>query len=128
MIPPDMSVLEFVKDFLWAPLLGLIAWAWSRNQKEHDDMRAAHDKLMSGTSVGHSVLNDRIMVYVDTAAAEMRDEQTRISDKAAAHIAKLFENAERDRKDFHDQIDAMRKDSFARHIELMSAIHGKADK
>jgi len=125
---PDDSILSFIKDFVWAPLLGLVAWAWSRNQKEHDDLWAAHEKLQSGTSSGHSVLNDRIMEYVDTATNDLRDQSRRQSDKANEHITKLFANAELDRKEFHNQMDAMRSDNFTRHIELMNAIHSKADK
>jgi hypothetical protein len=125
---PDDSILSFVKDFIWAPLLGLVAWAWSRNQKEHDDLWAAHETLRSGTTSGHSVLNDRIMEYVDTVTGDLRHQSRRQSDKANDHIVKLFANAELDRKEFHHQMDAMRSDNFARHIELMNAIHVKADK
>ena len=131
MNPPDNDLFQILKDLLgWlsAPVFGLIAWGWSRNQKEHDDLWAAHEKLQAGTSSGNSVLNDRIMEYVDTVTSDMRDQQRRTSDKATEHITKLFQNAEQDRKEFHKQISDLREDSFKRHIELMNAIHGASSK
>ena len=128
MNPPDNDILTFIKDWLWAPLLALIGWAWTRNQKEHDDLWEAHEKLQAGTSSGNSVLNDRIMDYVDTVTSDMKDQQRRTSDKATEHITKLFQNAEQDRKEFHKQISDLREDGFKRHIELMNAIHGESSK
>ena len=129
MTPPnDFDLLGFIKDFLWAPALGLIAWAWNRNQKEHDDLRESHEKLSDSTHSGHSTLNDKIMEYVDTVVGDMKDEQRRKSDKLALHIEKLFENAEKDRKEFSKVMTDHREDSYKRHIELLQAIHSKADR
>jgi len=131
MNPPDHDLLSLLGELIkWlsAPLFAIVAWAWNTNSKEHDALWAAHEKLQSGTSSGHSVLNDRMMEYVDTVTGDLRDQSRRQSDRANEHIVKLFANAELDRKEFHHQMDAMRSDSFARHIELMNAIHGKADK
>jgi uncharacterized protein YicC (UPF0701 family) len=128
MTPNEFSILDFIKDFLWAPALGLIAWAWNRNQKEHDDLRESHEKLSDSTHTGHSTLNDKIMEYVDTVVGDMKDEQRRKSDKLALHIEKLFENAEKDRKEFSKVMTDHREDSYKRHIELLQAIHNKADR
>ena len=128
MIPPDNDVLAFIKDFLWAPLLGLVAWAWHRNEKEHDMLREVQTKLRDNASAGYSTLNDRLVEHVDTAVMDMRDESRRKSDQLTGHIAKLFENAEHDRAAFNKTLADHRDDSFKRHIELMNAIHGKADK
>lgn len=125
---PDFNLIDFIKDFVWAPLLALIGWAWSRNQKEHDMLRESHDKLHHATHAGHSELNDRIMEYIDSTLGEVKDEQRRRSDKIAGHIEKLFENAEKDRKEFSQLMADHREDSYKRHIELLHAINAKADK
>lgn len=124
----DDSVFQFVRDWLWAPAMGLIAWAWTRNEKDHDMLRESHEKLSNSTHNGHSTLNDRIMEYVDSTIAEVKDEQRRRSDKLASHIEKLFQNAEVDRKEFSKIMADHREDSYKRHIELMHAINSKADK
>ena len=128
MNPPEFNLIDFVKDFLWAPILALVGWAWTRNQKEHDDLRNNHEKLSDSTHTGHSTLNDKIMEYVDSAIMEVKDDQRRRSDKLAQHVEKLFENAEKDRKEFSKVMADHREDSYKRHIELLHAIHGKADK
>ena len=128
MNPPEFNLLDFIKDFLWAPLLALIAWAWSRNEKEHDLLRTSHEKLSDSTHTGHSTLNDKIMEYVDSQLSEVRDDQRRKSDKLAGHIEKLFANAELDRKEFSKLMADHREDSYKRHIELLHAINSKADK
>lgn len=124
----DDSVVQFVRDWLWAPIMGLIAWAWTRNEKEHDMLRDSHEKLSNSTHNGHSILNDKIMEYVDSTIAEVKDEQRRRSDKLASHIEKLFQNAEVDRKEFSKIMTEHREDSYKRHIELLHAINSKADK
>lgn len=91
-------------------------------------LKAAQDKLRDNTSTGHSVLNDRIMEYVDSTMVEVRDENRRRSDKLAEHIEKLFANAESDRRAFNQTMAEHREDSYKRHIELLHAINSKADK
>jgi uncharacterized membrane protein YccC len=117
MTPPDFDLLDFIKTFIWAPALALAAWAWSRNEKEHDMIRESHEKLSTKTSD-----------YVDSALGEFKDEQRRRSDKLANHIEKLFSNAELDRKEFSKVMADHREDSYKRHIELLHAINAKADK
>lgn len=29
MNPPEHNVIEFIKDWVWAPFLGIVAWAWA---------------------------------------------------------------------------------------------------
>lgn len=128
MTPPDFDLLDFVKNFIWAPAIALVGWAWTRNQKEHDDLWAAHDKTRDDTSTGHSVLNDRIMEYVDSTLTEVKEENRRRSDKLAGHIERLFQNAEEDRREFSKVMAEHREDSYKRHIELLHAINAKADK
>lgn len=125
---PDFNLLDFVKDFVWAPLLALVGWAWSRNQKEHDMLRQSQEKLSDATHAGHSELNDRIMEYIDSTLGEVKDEQRRRSDRMNDNITKLFENAEKDRKEMSKLMADHREDSYKRHIELLHAINAKADK
>jgi len=128
MTQPDFDLISFIKDFVWMPAVGLVGWAWNRNQKEHDDLWKAHESTRKDTSTGHSVLNDKIMEYVDSTMVEVKDEQRRRTDKINDHITKLFENAEKDRKEFHQTLSEHREDSYKRHIELLHAINSKADK
>lgn len=125
---PDNDVFSFIKDWLWAPLLGLVAWAWNRNEKEHDLLKQKHDTLYQNTANGYSALNDKMMEHIDASISDIRDDQRRRSDKLAGHIEKLFENAEHDRKEFSTIMAAHREDSYKRHIELLHAINAKADK
>lgn len=132
MTPPDSDLIAFIKDFIWAPLLALIAWAWNRNEKEHDMIRSSHEALRTNQSTGYSTLNDRVMGHVDERVDEVKTEHGKRLDKINDHIAKLFENAEKDRAAFRDALTLHSRDSQDRHIELLKAIHtglaGKADK
>ena len=132
MSPPDNDLIAFIKDFIWAPLLGLVAWAWSRNEKEHDMLRSSHEALRANQSTGYSTLNDRVMGHVDERVDEVKSDHGKRIDKINDHIAKLFENAEKDRAAFRDALTLHSRDSQDRHIELLKAIHtglaGKADK
>lgn len=132
MTPPDNDLVAFIKDFIWAPLLGLVAWAWSRNEKEHDMLKASHETLRANQSSGYSTLNDRVMEHVDDRVDEVKTDHGKRLDKINEHIAKLFENAEKDRAAFREALNTHSQQSTQRHIELMQAIHtglaGKADK
>ena len=128
----DDSVLHFIKDWLWAPLIGLVAWAWNRNEREHNDLRAIHTDLTKDTSKGYSTLNDRIMGHVDERVEEVKQDHGKRIEKINGHIEKLFENAEKDRAAFREALTVHSNQSTERHIELMQAIHvglaGKADR
>ena len=125
---PNDDFITLFRDWVWLPLLGIIGWAWNRNQVEHDQLWAAQEKLRSESSLGHSTLNDRLMEHVDERFEDSRRDAAKRMDKMDNYISKLFEHSEKDRKDFHDQLTQHREDSFKRHIELLNAINGKADK
>tara|TARA_R110000868_G_scaffold48937_3_gene158262 strand:+ start:1854 stop:2252 length:399 start_codon:yes stop_codon:yes gene_type:complete len=130
--PPDNDIFDFILKWLWAPVVGLIAWAWNRNEKEHDMLRSTQETLRTNQSSGYSTLNDKVMVRVDEKVDEVRTEHGKRIDKLNTHIEKLFENAEKDRAAFRDALNIHSQQSTQRHIELMQAIHtgldGKADK
>jgi len=128
MTQPDFDLLTFIKDFVWAPLLALVGWAWHRNERAHEMLWEKHDAVRKDASTGHSVLNDRITEYVDTAVDEVKSEQRRRTDKLAEHIERLFQNAETDRKDFAKVMADHREDSYKRHIELLNTINAKVGK
>ena len=132
MTPPDNDIFDFILKWLWAPVMGLIAWAWNRNEKEHDMLRSTQETLRTNQSSGYSTLNDKVMVRVDEKVDEVRTEHGKRIDKLNTHIEKLFENAEKDRAAFRDALNIHSQQSTQRHIELMQAIHtgldGKADK
>ena len=132
MTPPDNDIFDFILKWLWAPVMGLIAWAWNRNEKEHDMLRSSQETIRSNQSSGYSTLNDRMMDHVEERVDEVRTEHGKRIDKITTHIEKLFENAEKDRAAFRDALTTHSQQSTQRHIELMQAIHtglaGKADK
>lgn len=132
MTPPDNDIFDFILKWLWAPVMGLIAWAWNRNEKEHDVLRSTQETLRANQSSGYSTLNDRMMDHVEERVDEVRTEHGKRIDKINTHIEKLFENAEKDRAAFRDALTTHSQQSTQRHIELMQAIHtglaGKADK
>lgn len=112
---PDNDVLQFIKDFLWAPLLGLIAWAWKWNQDDHKALWNATEKLRESASASQSNLNDRIMDHVDGRVTEtmqlLRDEDAKLMSELntqRGHIGKLF-----------DKLDEHARRSEDRHIEMM---------
>lgn len=97
----ENELMNFIKDFLWAPLLGLIAWAWKWNADEHLSLRKSQEKLKETTAVSYSSLNDRIMTHVDGRIAEtirfVRDEDAKIMVEMSTqrtNIAKLFDKLE----------------------------------
>jgi hypothetical protein len=114
--PPENDVLNFIKDFLWAPLLALIGWAWHRNEQEHKALRDAHDKLKDQASQSHSVLNDKFMEPINFA----KEKDMLVREEMAiqrGHIAKLY-----------DKIEEHARRSEDRHHELLSAIHSRSVK
>lgn len=132
MTPPESDVLNFIKDFVWAPLLALIGWAWHRNEQEHKALREAHFSLKDSTSESHSSLNDKFMEHVDLRMEAtmklMREEDNRNRD----HIAKLFDKVEETRRDTANALAQHSQRAEDRHRELMTALHTglaqKADK
>lgn len=122
----DEPILNFIKDFLWAPALGVIAYAWNRNEKEHESIRLAakeaSDKAIAirqHTSDGYSTLNDRIMEHIDSQVKDVRmfvvAEDTKMMAELGVqrgHIAKIF-----DKMELHAQR------SEDRHVETLNAIH-----
>jgi hypothetical protein len=122
--PPENDVLNFIKDFLWAPLLALIGWAWHRNEQEHKALRDAHDKLKDQASQSHSVLNDKFMEHIDARVADSinfaKEKDMLVREEMAiqrGHIAKLY-----------DKIEEHARRSEDRHHELLSAIHSRSVK
>lgn len=131
----DDPIISFIKDFLWAPVLGLVAWAWTRNEKEHDMMRQDNRRLEDSMLQSGSTLNDRIMEHIDSQISEVkslvREEDRKLSEEQATqrgHIGKIF-----------DKMEAHAQRSEDRHVETLNAIHslattmhqalaGKADK
>jgi hypothetical protein len=126
----DDQILTFIKDFLWAPLLGLVAWAWKTNEDAHKalaaEQKAMRDSelaLRKDTSTGHSVLNDKIMEHIDDQVREVRlfviQEDAKLMAELGTqrgHIGKIF-----------DKMDIASKRSEDQHIETLQAIHALAN-
>lgn len=122
----EEPIITFIKDFVWAPLLGLVAWAWTRNEKEHETLRQANQELADkasairqNTSDGYSTLNDRIMDHIDSQVKEVRmfviAEDTKLMAELGVqrgHIAKIF-----------DKMESHAQRSEDRHVETLQAIH-----
>jgi hypothetical protein len=107
----DASLFDAVKDFIWAPALALVGWAWKRNEKEHDDMRANISTLGSH-------LNDRLMDHIDDQVKEVRlfvvAEDAKLMGEMGVqrgHIGKIF-----------DKLEESSKRSEDRHLQLLEKI------
>lgn len=128
MTPPESDVLNFIKDFLWAPVLGLISWAWHRNEKEHEALRKAHEQLKDNNSSDRTIMSDKFKEHVEVRVSDAirfaREEDLRLMDEMTTqrgHIAKIF-----------DKLEEHARRSEDRHVEMLGAIHEglsrKADK
>lgn len=118
----DDAVMHFIKDWLWAPLLGLIAWAWQRNEKEHEMLWATNKELQKYASDSQSSLHDRFATNMENRMQEMRDfvkeEDHKLSEEiliSRGHIAKLF-----------DKLEEHGKRSEDRHLETLKEIRNLA--
>lgn len=120
MSPPDDSILSWLLDHAWLVIVGLVGVVWKQNEKIQASNEAAlesHKRTSELALQEHKALNTKL--HDDT-----HDEL----EAHRKHIARLFENAEADRKQWSIQLSEHRTDSFNRHIELMTAINAKADR
>lgn len=67
------SMIDFVKDWIWGPLLGVLAWGWSHLSKRSDDLKK----------------------YTDTQVSEVRTEVNRQREISAKIFDKLETHAQR---------------------------------
>ena len=113
MTPPDNDVLSFIKDYIWAPFMGLIAWAWNHHTKRVDDLKQYVDKQ-----------DNSVREHADEQNNSTRKEVERQRDVSA----KIF-----------DKLDEMKTASEDRHREILkgqfemaqmfhTALSQKADK
>ena len=119
MTPPDNEILAFLHDYIWVPAMALIGWSWTRNQREHDAMKAAHDKLVVGASKGQSILNDKIMEHIDNQVKDIRI-------FVLSEDAKLITELGTQRSSIEKVFDTMQSDAKRRedqHVETLNAIH-----
>ena len=112
---PDNEMLNFIREWLWGPILGLIAWAWKWNHDEHQALWSATQSAKDAAVKSSSALNDRIMEHVDSRIVEtlrvMREEDARLMVEMTTqrgHIGKLF-----------DKLEEHARRSEDRHIEMM---------
>lgn len=135
MTPETTILMTFIKEWLWAPLLSGIAWAWKTNHDEHKALWKAQEKLKETTSVSYSSLNDRIMTHVDGRLAEtirfVRDEDAKIMVEMSTqrnNIAKLFDKLEdhgRHSENRHNELMGVLRDMTQ---SFHTALNQKADK
>ena len=131
----EEPVFSFIRDWLWAPALALIAWAWTRNEKEHDMMRETTQKLQEYATASQSSLHDRFATNVETRMQEMRefvrDEDHKLSEEiliSRGHIAKLFDKLEEHGKRSEDRHLETLKEIRILSSDMHKALAQKADK
>lgn len=119
----DEPVISFIKDFIWGPLIGLAAWAWTRNEKEHEKLWNKAEKLETGMLTASSGLNDRLMEHIDVQINEVKtlvkEEDNKLAVEQATqrgHIGKLF-----------DKIEAHAQRSEDRHNEMMGVLRNMTE-
>lgn len=103
----DDNVFNFIKDWLWAPLLGLVAWAWNHNKEAHDEIYRYVDKR-----------NKELQSHIDAEDTKLNTEITRQRDVSA----KLFEKVEELRKDTNLALSDHAKRSEERHSEVLGVL------
>lgn len=131
----DDSVMHFIKDWLWAPLLGLIAWAWQRNEKEHEMLWKTTEKLQKYANESQSSLHDRFASNIEDRMKEMRDfvreEDHKLSEEiliSRGHIAKLFDKLEEHGKRSEDRHLETLREIRILSTDMNKALATKADK
>lgn len=118
------EALLIVKEFIWAPLIGLIGWGWHHVNKRIDDSDAkisqSYSKMERCEADMRIHADDRhsqSMAYIDKRYFEVDTEMGRQRDVSA----KIF-----------DKLENMQKRGEDRHLELLHALHEglskKADK
>lgn len=95
------NLLKDIVGWLAAPLLGLVVWAWKRNEEEHKMLFEANQRTRQDTSDSHSRLMDKFMEHVDDKNREtlgyVRAEDKKLMEELSvqrSHIAKLFDKLE----------------------------------
>ena len=124
MAAPDPGLIDFLREWVWVPALGLVKWGWNRNQKEHDDMRAS---LSAMSKSSQELVTDTacdLRQFVVTEDAKLMVEMS----TQRGHIGKIFDKMEENSKRSEDRhLQVLEKIS-----ELSSAMHNalshKADK
>lgn len=111
------EALFIVKEFIWAPLIGLIGWGWHHVNKRSDDLSSRIDKSEADMRVHIEDKYSQSIGYIDKRAFELNTEIDRQRDVSA----KIF-----------DKLESMQKRGEDRHLELLHALHEglskKADK
>ena len=100
-------------DYAWTAVGALVAVVWGMLHTKISDHKTALEKQIDDNKTNI----EKQIEASNTALSKRIDECNSESDTQRTHIAKLFDKLEQ-----HSQ------DSFKRHIELMGAINGKADK
>lgn len=128
-------MLAFIKDWLWGPLLGLIAWAWKWNHDEHKALWQATSEAKDAAAKSSSALNDRIMEHVDFRVTDtlriMREEDARLMAEVTmqrGNIAKLFDELKdhgRHNENRHNEVMGVLRDMTS---SFHQALNQKADK
>lgn len=131
----DDSVFNFIKEWIWGPSLAALAWAWNRNEKEHDSMRATAQRLENTVLSSGSTTNDRMVIYVDDRLKEQKEFVMAEDHKLQAEMllqrgntAKLFDKLEdhaRRSEDRHRELLEKFGDGI---LEIHRALAGKVDK
>lgn len=131
----DESIFAFIRDWLWAPLLGLVAWAWTRNEREHEMLWKTTNELQKYASESQSSLHDRFATNIETRMQEMREfvreEDHKLSEEiliSRGHIAKLFDKLEEHGQRSEDRHLETLKEIRILATDMHKALAQKADK
>ena len=98
----------FIKEFVWAPLIGLIGWGWHHVNKRNDDLSSRLDKNEVDMRMHTDDRYSQSLAYTDRRSAEMNMEIDRQRDVSA----KIF-----------DKLEVMQRRGEDRHTELLNALH-----
>ncbi len=111
------ETILFIKDFVWAPLLGLVGWGWHHVNKRSDDLASRLEKQEEDMRLHIDERHTQAVAHADQRMYELKIEVDRQRDVSA----KIF-----------DKLEVMQKRGEDRHLELLNALHHglstKADK
>lgn len=113
------ATIDFLKDWVVAPVIGIFTWFWTRNERKHREHLARHLSLEKNVNSLGSQITDRMMAHIDDQVSSLRAEYVKRTDQLAENDRTLFANAEKDRSDFRDMMQKHSERSEERHRELM---------
>ena len=117
----DDAIMNFVKDYVWVPTMGLISWGWAYTHKKIEDNHKDVKELITDHHTDAKKHTDKEVTALASEVTRQRDVSAKLFDK--------LEDSDRRATQRHLELLKSNADSQR---EIMQTIHsglaGKADK